>query len=438
MRSRRQLPRAAVLCAAIAIVSLSLSLSVGGGDVRADTGTSQGTISGSGTIDVGGETTGVYVSASLAGAPLSGTFAITKYPTGTPSPSPSLQNVVCVWISGTHALVGGFYQGTPVFIWISDGGPTGPDTLEVSPQQFGPDCTTGPIGPNPTVLASGDFTVHDIFSDVAPADGIVDTLQPSGTAAGSFVDTSVTPATYGSIVSTGGLYVNIKDAPAPDGVQVNVGNGSPGPAELSLCGFTVLFDTGTLTTATCGSITLAVASGTASVVLGAGTTVVSIPAGGTGKVADTGGGTFSVSNLGATGSPPVSLTVGGTTTQISTGTVATSAFVGFTQPVDNEPVLNQAKAGQTIPLKWRLVTLAGAPITNVTTATITVSSYDCSLAPTIDQVEEVAAGASGLQNLGNGYYLLNWKSPSTYTGSCKTLHLSAGGLKHDALFKFTK
>jgi hypothetical protein len=50
----------------------------------------------------------------------------------------------------------------------------------------------------------------------------------------------------------------------------------------------------------------------------------------------------------------------------------------------------------------------------------------------------VVAGSSGLLNLGNGYYQLNWKSPATYAGSCKTLHLNLGGVAHDALFQFTK
>jgi hypothetical protein len=50
----------------------------------------------------------------------------------------------------------------------------------------------------------------------------------------------------------------------------------------------------------------------------------------------------------------------------------------------------------------------------------------------------VVAGSSGLQNLGNGYCQLNWKSPTIYAGSCKTLHLNIGGVTHDALFQFTK
>ena len=120
------------------------------------------------------------------------------------------------------------------------------------------------------------------------------------------------------------------------------------------------------------------------------------------------------------------------------------AFDGFSQPVDNldasgHPVLNVVKAGQAIPLKWRLTDATGASVTTLTSAQITVAGISCTLDTTLDQLEEVAAGASGLQNLGNGNYQLNWKSPTTYAGSCKRLQLDLGeGGYHTADFKFTK
>jgi len=122
-----------------------------------------------------------------------------------------------------------------------------------------------------------------------------------------------------------------------------------------------------------------------------------------------------------------------------TRTVTAWDFQGFKQPVDNPAVLNVVKAGQAVPLKWRFVTSTGAPVTTLTTATIKVTSLSCAAGTTVDQLEETAAGASGLQNLGNGYYQLNWKTPTSYAGSCKTLHLDLReGVTRDALFKFTK
>ena len=45
-------------------------------------------------------------------------------------------------------------------------------------------------------------------------------------------------------------------------------------------------------------------------------------------------------------------------------------------------------------------------------------------------------GASALKNLGNGNYQLDWKTPTSYANSCKTLKLDIGdGVTHNALFK---
>jgi hypothetical protein len=78
-------------------------------------------------------------------------------------------------------------------------------------------------------------------------------------------------------------------------------------------------------------------------------------------------------------------------------------------------------------------------ITNLSGATVTATTLDCALGTTIDQVEELVAGSSGLQNQGNGNYQLNWQSPKSYAGSCKTLHLNVhDGVTHDAFFQFTK
>ena len=58
---------------------------------------------------------------------------------------------------------------------------------------------------------------------------------------------------------------------------------------------------------------------------------------------------------------------------------------------------------------------------------------------TTDQIEECSSGASDLQNLGDGTYQLNWKTPTSYANSCKTLKLDLGdGFFHTALFQFKK
>ena len=112
-------------------------------------------------------------------------------------------------------------------------------------------------------------------------------------------------------------------------------------------------------------------------------------------------------------------------------------FIGFSSPVDNGGVFNVAKAGQAIPLKWRLMD-GTSPVTNLSNVTVTVKDTGCSLGTSTDQVEEYAAGSSGLQNLGDGYYQFNWKSPTGYAKSCKTLTVKGLGLTQQANFQFTK
>ena len=114
-------------------------------------------------------------------------------------------------------------------------------------------------------------------------------------------------------------------------------------------------------------------------------------------------------------------------------------FDGFYTPVDNPPIMNVAKAGQTIPLKWHVADQNGNPVTDLTSVEVKATTLLCDTATTLDQIEEYAAGDSGLQNLGNGYYQFNWKTPKSYANSCKTLKLNLGdGVIHEALFHFKK
>jgi hypothetical protein len=266
----------------------------------------------------------------------------------------------------------------------------------------------------------------------ADHDGIADTIDAG---LGAFDDHT---GTTGSIVDAAGLGIFVTDARAPDGVQITVGPGS-GKATFSVCGLTLKVAAGSTVVATCGSITAKIMAGSAEVVLGGGVTVVSIPAGATAKVSDLGGGLYTVQNIAGVA---VTVTVDGIQATVAAGqssTVAAWDFVGFASPVDNPSVLNRVKAGMAVPLKWRLLDGDGRPVTTLTTASIRVTSLNCSLAGGVDQVEETSAGGSGLQNLGNGYYQLNWKTPKSYAGSCKTLHLEIGdGVTHDALFELTR
>jgi hypothetical protein len=274
----------------------------------------------------------------------------------------------------------------------------------------------------------------------ADGDGVDDSIDSGN---GAFTDSSISPPTTGQIVATNGLVVRIEDASAAGvGVKITVGAGS-GQVVLSVCGgITIRIAGGSEVTVTCGSVTLEVVSGgPAEIVLGGGITVVSVPQGAKVKVAENPGGSFGVENLGGV---PVTITIDGVTTVLNAGSsraVRAWHFDGFFQPVDAAPVLNSVKAGAAVPLKWRLMDGQGNPVTTLALPAdaISVENYSCGLATTTDAIEELAAGASGLQNLGNGYYQLNWKTSKVWTGSCKTMHLDLGeGISRDALFKFTR
>jgi hypothetical protein len=100
-------------------------------------------------------------------------------------------------------------------------------------------------------------------------------------------------------------------------------------------------------------------------------------------------------------------------------------FAGLFSPVDPLPTLNSAKAGQAIPLKWRLTDYSGNPVLNFSAAGVVVTNLNCAAATGSDIIEEYA-GNSGLQNLGDGYYQFNWKTPSAYATMCKSILLNLG------------
>jgi Tol biopolymer transport system component len=276
----------------------------------------------------------------------------------------------------------------------------------------------------------------------ANGDGVADTLQPSGTAAGAFLDPSTTPATSGSVVDTGGLAVTVTDAPdGDDGVLVTVGPAATGSPEatLSVCGMALRFSAGSSAVLTCGSVIVETLTGTVRVVLDGGFLVVTVPAGATAEVSDTASGA-EVSGVLGTG---VTVVVDGVSTALPAGGPAVSfaswSASGFRAPVDNPPVLNTVKSGRAVPLKWHLSDAAGAPVTDLATATVSVQNLACGLASTTDAIEQTFAGGSGLQNLGNGDYQLNWKTSSAWAGSCKTMRLDlGGGVVLQADFKFAR
>lgn len=99
---------------------------------------------------------------------------------------------------------------------------------------------------------------------------------------------------------------------------------------------------------------------------------------------------------------------------------------GFYPPVEPPSVAtNEAKAGQTVPLKFYAQTNDG-PITDLAGASLAITGVACAdVAAATDAVEEYSTGADvTLENLGGGYYQYNWKTPKAYAGTCKAVTLS--------------
>jgi hypothetical protein len=133
------------------------------------------------------------------------------------------------------------------------------------------------------------------------------------------------------------------------------------------------------------------------------------------------------------------LTIGGVSGTFSVTTLAV-VYDGFFSPVDNLPLVNSAKAGQAIPVKWRLTDANGVPISDPASfkdlASYLISCGSVSGDPT-SAIEEYATASSGLQYSGDGYWQFNWKTPKTYAGQCRMMVLILGdGSAHVADFKF--
>jgi hypothetical protein len=115
---------------------------------------------------------------------------------------------------------------------------------------------------------------------------------------------------------------------------------------------------------------------------------------------------------------------------------------GFFRPVDMGGVLNKAKAGQTIPLKFDIIDANDSAVADRTDLVgITVRSINCTQAgTTTDVIEEYSQSASGLRwDATAQQYVFNFATQKSWAGTCKTVTLSLDGDEAAvAYFNFTK
>lgn len=116
-------------------------------------------------------------------------------------------------------------------------------------------------------------------------------------------------------------------------------------------------------------------------------------------------------------------------------------FVGFLPPVENPPTVNRAKAGRTVPVKWRLEDGTGAAIDDLDQVdeilAFSASCDDYAMEGENVVHETLDDGASGLTyDPIEEQFMYRWKTDKSMGGSCYRLVVRmADGSEHDARFE---
>lgn len=118
--------------------------------------------------------------------------------------------------------------------------------------------------------------------------------------------------------------------------------------------------------------------------------------------------------------------------------IATAPVLSAFGPPVSMDAVNVAKAGRTIPFKFS-VTRAGVAVTDLATASVSVSGYECEAGAPTDVLEAAStASSSGLVNLGGGNYQYDVKSAKSWAGLCFHLGVTVEGVDMTARFAFTR
>ena len=111
-------------------------------------------------------------------------------------------------------------------------------------------------------------------------------------------------------------------------------------------------------------------------------------------------------------------------------------FEGFFAPVDNAPIVNVVKAGSTVPVKFGLGGNRGMDI--FAPGFPASAKVSCTGGP-LDTLEETAlpGQATLTYDAASGRYHYNWKTQSSWSGTCRRLVLRlADGTEKTAEFRF--
>lgn len=118
------------------------------------------------------------------------------------------------------------------------------------------------------------------------------------------------------------------------------------------------------------------------------------------------------------------------------GTYTIDAYTGFLPPVDNLPVLNVAKAGNSIPVKFSLGLNLGLSIFQP--GYPQVQQVSCEASAPQDAIDQTTTANSGLTyDATTNQYTYVWKSNNSWSGMCRQLVVRlTDGTEHRATFQF--
>ena len=114
-------------------------------------------------------------------------------------------------------------------------------------------------------------------------------------------------------------------------------------------------------------------------------------------------------------------------------------FVGFLPPIDNLPIVNSTKAGQTVPIKWQLKDANGNLVSDLGSLApngLVSGPIVCMSNTFISPVEELSSPGSTVFRFDGTQFIYNWQTLKSYTG-CRLLQVKlADGTVHEAMFQF--
>jgi hypothetical protein len=116
------------------------------------------------------------------------------------------------------------------------------------------------------------------------------------------------------------------------------------------------------------------------------------------------------------------------------------SFLGFLAPIDNIPILNSVKAGQTIPIKWQLKDANGNLISDLSSLAangLVSGPMACSSNDYVLPIEELTSPGSTVFRFDGTQFIFNWQTAKQWAGTCRILQVTlADGTPHYAKMQF--